>query len=562
MLQTEHIGAELLLRTWVTCGLKEVVLSPGSRNAPLVIAAAQFPELKLITALDERSAAHIALGLALQTRRPALVISTSGTAAINHGPGIAEAHFQRIPLISVTADRPIQARNSGPGQFVHQTNLFAAHTEWSTELNELTAAPNEIVRTALDAWQHAQSGPVHVNLPMDEPLYGMRECEAATMPDLEEPLGAQAAREVAQEADPMPEALADLLNAYDVKVLLHVGASTSEKLTEDMALELSERCGLVVDAFGCMSHVPASSPAHWMAAWSASDPERWRPDVILTTGLPPMDKQLRAHLTRWNVPHWHLGEHDHAWDMFHSLAGHWKRNALSALVELSESMAAPNAYAGNWQVQQLQIERAETQLHDEEWTDFNAFRFLAHHLADEGVIHCANSTSARYAQWFNWGQRRLHANRGVAGIDGCLSTAVGDALQHPDHSVVLLTGDAAWLYDANGLHVTPQPSNLKVIVINNGGGNIFRWLDGPRNTGLLEPHFEASFAQNVRGSAEQLGMSYHVATDQESLRSSFSAWHNNPGLALLEIQTPGAASAQAQLQRMRNLAEALKKSTS
>ena len=119
MLTTDHLGASVLLKTWVACGLREVVVSPGSRNAPLVIAANAHPEIRLVTALDERSAAHMALGMALSTNRPAAVVSTSGTAAINHGPALAEAYFSGIPLLSVTADRSVASRPTGPGQYVH-----------------------------------------------------------------------------------------------------------------------------------------------------------------------------------------------------------------------------------------------------------------------------------------------------------------------------------------------------------------------------------------------------------------------------------------------------------
>ena len=172
MLTTDHLGASVLLKTWVACGLRDVVVSPGSRNAPLVIAANAHPEIRLVTALDERSAGHIALGMALSTRRPAAVVSTSGTAAVNHGPALAEAYFSGVPLLSVTADRPVAARPTGPGQFVRQTNLFAAHTVLSLEVDEATQGESDIEQQALAAWTATAKGPVHVNVPFEEPLYG------------------------------------------------------------------------------------------------------------------------------------------------------------------------------------------------------------------------------------------------------------------------------------------------------------------------------------------------------------------------------------------------------
>lgn len=115
MSTTDHISADRLIRTWVACGLTHAVVSPGSRNAPLVLALASHPSLEIVVALDERSAAHVALGMGLQSGRPAVVVSTSGTAAVNHGPAIAEAFYQEVPLISVTADRPSEKRGLGAG---------------------------------------------------------------------------------------------------------------------------------------------------------------------------------------------------------------------------------------------------------------------------------------------------------------------------------------------------------------------------------------------------------------------------------------------------------------
>ena len=135
----------------------------------MVIAADAHPEIRLVTALDERSAAHMALGMALSTNRPAAVISTSGTAAINHGPALAEAYFSGIPLLSVTADRSVVSRPTGPGQYVHQSNLFAAHTVLSLEVDEATQAAAEIEQQALTAWTATAKGPVHVNVPFEEP---------------------------------------------------------------------------------------------------------------------------------------------------------------------------------------------------------------------------------------------------------------------------------------------------------------------------------------------------------------------------------------------------------
>ena len=549
MLTTDHLGASVLLKTWVACGLRDVVVSPGSRNAPLVIAANAHPEIRLVTALDERSAAHMALGMALSTNRPAAVISTSGTAAINHGPALAEAYFSGIPLLSVTADRAVASRPTGPGQYVHQSNLFAAHTVLSLEVDEATQGAADIEQQALAAWTATAKGPVHVNVPFEEPLYGRAEM-ASNSP---------AVPAVADEEMPMPEWLMDALSCHDPRVLVHVGPLGEGQLDADDVRALEERFALVVDAFGCTQNDAESSTMRWMCGWDEACAAAFAPQAIVTVGLPPMDKAFRAQLRSWKAPHYHIGTEALSWDMFGTPVNRWKAKAKDGLAELMEAAPAINAYAQAWSVRKSQLEVADAATQGNEWVDYEVYRWLAAQLPQQSRPHFANSTSARYAQWFDWNGNALHANRGVAGIDGCLSTAVGDALQNTADRTVLITGDAAWLYDANGLHVHPRPERLKIIVINNGGGNIFRWLKGPEETGLLEAHFESGFAADVSASAQQLGLGYACATDWDSLSAAFESWLNNEAPGLLEIQTSGAASAAFLASKLDAISEAMKR---
>ena len=508
-------------------------MSPGSRNAPLVIAACAHPELRVITALDERSAAHVALGLALKSSRPAAVVCTSGTAAVNHGPAIAEAYFSRVPLLSVTADRAVASRSTGPGQMVHQTGLFQNHTVASVEIDEASADARAIEEAARSAWAASQRGPVHVNVPFEEPLYGT----AAAPRDI------TVQNEPAEiPMPPMPEGLMDALSCHGPRVVLHLGGLPLTAVEVPVIAALEERFGLIVDAFACAQQEAESSTMRWQCGWEDANAAAFEPQAIVTVGLPPMDKKFRAALKAWNAPHYHLGL-EGAWDMFGSLTGHWQAPVERALQALIEATPPFNAYAQRWSVRKAQLDAVAAEAVTTEWADFEVYRWLAKHLPKAASVHFANSTSARYAQWFDWKGSRLHANRGVAGIDGCLSTAVGDALQAPHMPTFLISGDAAWLYDSNGLLVQPRPEAFKAIVINNGGGNIFRWLDGPAESGLLERHFEAPFATDMQGSAAQLGLHYTTASDWDSLSEGFELWLNNDGPGLLEIHTPGAASA-------------------
>jgi 2-succinyl-5-enolpyruvyl-6-hydroxy-3-cyclohexene-1-carboxylate synthase len=542
MRTTDHPAAHGLISTWKSLGLSDVVISTGSRNAPLVLAA-HAAGLRITVALDERSAAHIALGMALESGTPCCAISTSGTAALNHGPALAEAYYMGVPLISVTADRARAKRKTGPGQMVVQNQAFKQHTTFSLEVDELDLSLDEIGTAAEEAWMQAQSGPVHVNVPFQEPLYSMR--ESSEFPPKMGLEHAQATNHQCEYA-PIPDELVDWLSCHDPKVLILLGAVPEYARASEAFETLKDRAAVIADAFGMIpqAHIEPSSVLMQLG-WDIDTIEDLRPDVVITCGLPPMDKKWREHLVGWNLPHWHIGKEEHDWDMFYSKSGTWEIEPQIGVEELLKALPEFNAFASEWNVRSDRMTSAAAlfaSASSNPWTDWHVYERLASRLDENASVHFANSTSARYAQWFDWKQRNVHANRGVAGIDGCLSTAVGDALANSKRPVVLLTGDTAWQYDANGLAVRPVPSNLKVIVINNGGGNIFRWIDGPEDESVLTQYFEAPFAENMKASAQHLGLSYTFAANWSQFEESFAVWHNNTEPSLLEIKTDGIAS--------------------
>lgn len=542
MNSSSHPGAFHFLDALANCGLRDVVISPGSRHAPLVIAADSHPMLQVTVALDERSAAHIALGMGLERRIPAVVISTSGTAAVNHGPALAEAHFQRVPLISITADRPAERRKEGLGQVAHQKDLFSVHTQFETEVDELTADENQIRAKARKAWFAAAAGAVHVNIPFEEPLYDRKEWDIGPRNEAEVELSLPT-----QSA--LPENLLDQFSSHAPRVLLLAGALPFDSKWSHIASTLSNKLAVFADVFSHLRNEDLEGSAERFLAGNSGDfPQDLHPNCIVSIGLPPMSKQLRSALAASGAIHWHIGTEDSAWDFFGNGVQQWKVPAIYGLKVLLESLPDHNAYARSWNVRVDQTRAAEQRALaslDRPWSDWMAFSMLSSRLGKQNsaeIIHFANSTAARYAQWFPWNVRRLHANRGIAGIDGCLSTAVGDALAHAAEDVVLISGDLAWVYDLNGLMVKPIPMNLKVIVINNGGGNIFRWLEGPKEVGLLESHFEVPFLNRTESSAKLVGLDYFRVNQKTEFAKVFDAWSNNKGPALLEIVTSGPGS--------------------
>ena len=515
MWTSEHAAARWLAADLAAMGLRYAVVAPGSRNAPLVLAFHHHPQIELAVAVDERAAAHIALGMALRTRVPAAAISTSGTAAVNFGPALAEAFYQGVPLIALTADRPAAAIDRGHGQTVRQSGLFTAHTRYETTLDADLLDESALRARIAEAWRAAADGPVHLNVPFDEPLYGITEVTTASLP----------ATQPSASASPH---IAPIAPTDRVLVLLGPAPHTERRrVPESCAFEV------IADAFSGWYGVEASAD-RWMR--HRTEPF---PDVVITVGGPPMSKALRNAVPD-RTRHVHVG------------AGPWDVWGRLEHVQVEDPMAWLMELAAGRTEQGQAMPLAEVPLEDA-LSDAAVIAAVGQTAPESASVHIANSTAARYAQLVPWRARRVHANRGVAGIDGCTSTAVGEALAHPDEWVVVVTGDLAFLYDLNGLWVDPEPRNVRVVVVDNGGGGIFRWLKGPKESGLLTRYFEGGDCRSeasggrrsLEAAAASVGAACQTARSAEGVRAGLDwlfAGGTRDGVKVLVVETDGEAS--------------------
>ena len=556
MVTSDHLAASVLATELAACGLRDVVLSPGSRHAPLVLAFHHEPRIRLTVALDERSAGHIALGMAVSSARPAAVICTSGTAAVNHGPAIAEAFHQGVPLISITADRPAASRNRGHGQSVVQPGLFTAHVMYEAEVDERVQDASTMGEMARQAWSNARKGgPVHLNVPFEEPLYGLRTLDpvagAPSVADIE------ADKAVAEE---WPESVMDVAANYQPRILVLAGPLVGEGLSSTDGDALFDRFAVVAERSSQLRRPPIASGDLWLAFHGGNWPERLVPDLVLTVGGPTMSKALRLAVDALKVPHVHVGQELSPCDIWGRLIDQYHAAPAEALVTLAAALHEANSYAAEFQVEadrfQAALHRAIRQVEERfSWSDLSVWARLAERPNPATVWHWGNSTAVRYAQLFDGRsgsapnkERWCHVNRGAAGIDGTVSTAVGDALSRPEKNVWLVLGDLSMLYDLNGLMVDPLPSNLTIVVLNNGGGNIFRWLGGPAQVGLVEPYFQTPQLSKHRlvHAAALHGLQYFCATDNHELESILGELQhteqNGRQAVLCEVITNGEIS--------------------
>jgi len=541
-------SVSLLADIFVNKGLSNIVISPGSRNAPIILAFANHPGVTALSVIDERSAAFFALGMSLEKGKAAAIACTSGSAPLNYAPAIAEAFYQKIPLLIFTADRPPELIDVGDGQTIRQKDVFSNYIKASFELPENIDSPaafelaNKIINRAIDLAHYPEPGPVHINLPFSEPLYNTSErAVEKSLPPLQ--------KKVKKPSDDFFKKLANQWNKFD-KILLLAGQQTAnEQLNEVLsklvadknAVLLTETTSNLFDEnfVGCIDNV--------LTAIREDESEAYSPDLLITFGHQVVSKKIKKFL-RDHKPgnHWHISPSGEGLNTFQSLTKTVTATPFAFFTAMGRfAKKSDPAYAKAWlQKRNRVIDRREDFLAKLEYSDLQVFDVLLRHIPVGTTLHLGNSTPVRYAQLF--GSRELitcRSNRGVSGIDGQVSTAAGAAFA-TDNINLLITGDVGFLYDSNGLMNQNLTPNFKIIVINNGGGGIFRFIPGPDSSPLLEKFFETKHNYTAEKIAEAFNIKYvKSGTIQELLYALPEFFNETEQPVLLEVFTPGEANA-------------------
>jgi 2-succinyl-5-enolpyruvyl-6-hydroxy-3-cyclohexene-1-carboxylate synthase len=532
----------LLARIFREKGLDTVVFSPGSRNAPLIRTFASVAGMRCLSVTDERSAAHFALGIALTTGRPVAVACTSGTAALNYAPAVAEAYYQHLPLLVLTADRPAEWIDQGDGQALRQENLYAnyikkyfrypQHVTDEEDVRYIMHLANE----AYEATLLPEPGPVHINFPFTDPLYGFE-------PDLTTPPRIMhIVQNTPSPADAFIDGLAGRWNRAGRKMILtgmmpagHAAAAALQPFSGDPSVILLTETTSNLDVEGDIAGIDKV-----VNTLTEEEAEAFSPDLLITFGGHVVSRMIK-HFLRDHPPreHWHISPAGTPMDTFQALTeviGCTPETFFSRFVPLT--VTGTGTYAARWrQRDSRSAERHQAFLQKAPFSDLKVFDIILRELPAAISLHLANSTPVRYSQLFPVKNKfRYHSNRGVSGIDGCLSTAAGAALD-AGSDTFLLTGDIAFFYDQNGLWHDHLSDKLKIIMINNGGGGIFRFIEGPDSTDHLDL-FEAPHNLTARHVAELHGIPYHEARDATSLTEKIRTVSSSPGPVILEVFTP------------------------
>ncbi|MCE4989475.1 2-succinyl-5-enolpyruvyl-6-hydroxy-3-cyclohexene-1-carboxylic-acid synthase [Staphylococcus hominis] len=495
-------------------GVREVVISPGSRSTPLAIAFEAHPNIKTWIHPDERSAAFFALGLIKGSERPVAILCTSGTAAANYTPAIAESQISRIPLIVLTSDRPHELRSVGAPQAINQVNMFANYINFQFDMpvadgsQEMLNTINYQMQIASQYLYGPHRGPIHFNLPFREPL----------TPDLEMTENLKSEHKILPHYQKNID-IQDIKNILkDKKGLIIVGDMQHQAVDQILTYATIHDLPILADPLSQLRKFnhPNVITTYDLLYRSHLNIDA---DFIIRVGKPVISKKLNQWLTRTNAFQILVQNNDKI-DVFptppHISYEISANDFFRSLV--NEPTVNRKDWIERWQSIEAQSRKAITQ-HMSQATDESAFvSTLIQKLTKDDALFVSNSMPIRDVDNLLFDSEvEVYANRGANGIDGVISTALGMAVHK---KVTLLIGDLAFYHDMNGLLMAKlNDIHINVVILNNDGGGIFSYL--PQKT-AAEQYFERLFGTPTGLNFEYTAMLYDFSFKRLNNITDFS----------------------------------------
>ena len=534
-------------------GIFNIVISPGSRNAPLAIHFSETDEFNCYSIVDERSAAFVGLGMAKSEKKPVAITCTSGSASANYYPAITEAFYQNIPMLILTADRPTDYVDIFDGQTIRQNAIYAQHSYGDFQLMEdgKENADDEnfsLIKKAIELCFEKQ-GPVHINIPLEEPLYQLVS-ELPTFPPVE--------KNISKKQYELPSNLAAEWN-LSKRILILVGTRDYSEELEMQLGQLVKNHSVVVlaEATSNITHPKFFSHIdRYIFNFSEEDFKTYAPDLLVTIGQNVVSKKVKQLLRKAKPKnHWHIHE---VWqpDTFFSLTEKIETQPEIFFKKLLNFIKLePQPYFNLWDVLR---DKRDLKHNDyclkAPFSDFKFFEILSEKLPENINLHFSNSSAIRYAQLFDFQKNKIFCNRGTSGIDGSTSTAMGFAMKSAQQTV-LVTGDLSFFYDINGLWNNYIPPYTRIIVFNNGGGDIFKIIPGPSSTNALDEFILTKHHKNAELIAKHFGFSYTKVSDEDTLSRVLDNFFKQDVKAkILEVDTAAVENSEV----LKNYFEALK----
>ena len=566
--------AQTLILSCLKFDFFDVVISPGSRNVPLAIGFASNKKFKCYSIVDERSAAFFALGLSQKSKKPTILICTSGSALLNYYPAVAEAYYSEIPLIILSADRPEYKINIGDGQTINQSNVFEKNILYSNSLKQdCSHATEEIIKSNLQKIVNDKADyskieklqksiqknneeiieiafnlsinkmqPVHLNVPMEEPLY-----EFNDSPSISVKVKKKTEKKLS---------LTDLDNFYKAinkasKIMILIGVSDGNILSKKSIQKINSCSSIIVmkehtsnvfnESF--ISNIDRLIGPIELQSNSDSLFDELSPEIVISLGGMIVSKKIKSFLRNYKPQkHFHIGNNISK-DSFYSKVKHINTTA-NKFFENIDLNKSDSKYFEKWN----QLDNSKLDLHNRymkviNFSDLKVFEILTNWIPKKYNIQVANSTPIRYFQLFDLKNKNMmFANRGTSGIDGSTSTAIGSSIQN-ESPVLLVTGDLSFFYDVNALWNNHIPKNFRIIIINNSGGGIFKILPGFKENNLFSEFIETQHNLSARLIAKMFNFNYTRVSTKFGLNLYLRTFFKNSKKPkILEIKTSSVKS--------------------
>ena len=520
--------------------IKYIVISPGSRNAPLTIGFANDPYFNCYSIVDERCAAFFALGIAQQRREPVAVVCTSGSALLNYYPAFSEAFYSNIPLVVISADRPSSKIDIGDGQTIRQVNVLANHSAYNANLSDETHSDksnfyelNRALNTAIE-----EQLPVHINVPFEEPLYLTTEEQYPF-----ENIVAEIKNPIVNE-----DKATNFVKHWNssAKKMVLVGVLTPNSVESQYIEWLAKDPSVVVltETTSNLHHSHFIPYIDKLLTYTEKAPtlkEALRPNLLLTFGGLVVSKKIKQFLRSYQ-PAYHYNVDLHKdYNSYFCLTAHFKADINTFLKEVTPKLMSVSS---NYQQQWLKVKNEIQQTHLEyinqtPFSDLKVYSEVFKSIPNDYIVQISNSSAIRYAQLMkahsSW---KVFCNRGTSGIDGSMSTAIGAAVGSASPTV-FITGDLSFFYDSNALWNKYIPQNFRVILLNNQGGGIFRILPGDKTDSNFEYFFETPHKLTAEHFCEMYNINYQLATNITDLQRKISDFYEKSDVPkLLEVHTP------------------------
>jgi len=496
-------------------GIKRIVVSPGSRHFAFIHSLEADSYFKLYSVVDERSAAFFALGLIQQTGEVVAVACSSGTACMNYGSAVVEAYYQRLPLLVLSSDRLPQLLNQMEDQMYDQLDTFTKCTKYQGQLPVIKNALDEwycnrIINEALIELTHHGNGPVHLNIPFE--AHHTDKFATTTLP-------------IARKINLLTSTISPTQwQSYSEelkgkKIMIIWGQScpmTSQML--DSITKFTENFDAIIltDKISNCHHKHAiNNTTIVLNILRPEEKTNLSPDIVISIGGNYIfNNEIKNYLRPYPIKHWQIGKEDKICDPFKKLTEvfEMEENFFFESITNNANFTNEGEYANSW----LELSKLPT-LPTPEYNELYAIGTLLNNLPKNVDLQLANSCTIRMSHFFPTDPSvRVNCNRGVNGIDGSMSTAIGFSSEN-NRPTYYITGDLSFFYDMNSLWIRHLSPKMRILLINNGGGAV---MYGPLNDELrktLPPHIGAGHQMSAKGWVESRGFKYLSATSKEEV---------------------------------------------